>query len=187
LLRLAWLLTADRHDAQDLVQDALARVLPRWGRIAPEAREAYVRTVIRSQYVDRLRRERHLQVAPYADLPEDHFTSTGLDRVGQVDAQLSIAQALARLGPRQRAVLVLRFYEDLSQAQTADVLGVRVATVNSQTRRALERLRDLAPDLADAFGRGAGAPSPSRGSEQRDPARPLTGNDHEHEQKEVIQ
>ncbi len=60
-----------------------------------------------------------------------------------------LQQALARLTPRQRMVLVLRFYEDLTEAQTAAVLGVAVGTVKSQTRHALDRLRVLAPELAE--------------------------------------
>jgi DNA-binding CsgD family transcriptional regulator len=70
-----------------------------------------------------------------------------------VDAQLTLRTALRRLTPRQRAVLVLRFYEDLSELQTAQEMQVSVGTVKSQTKHALDRLRILAPDLAEAFGR----------------------------------
>jgi RNA polymerase sigma factor (sigma-70 family) len=106
LLRLGWLLTADADEAQDLVQDALARVLPRWRRIAPGAREAYIRATMRTLCVDRWRRGRGLRVWPVAEVPEgDAPGSAGED----VEAQLTLKTALRRLTARQRAVLVLRF------------------------------------------------------------------------------
>ena len=74
--------------------------------------------------------------------------------------RIVLRDALARLTSRQRAVLVLRFYEDRTEVQTAEVLGCSVNTVKSQTRHALERLRALAPELADTFGR----PSPVEAS-----------------------
>ena len=70
-----------------------------------------------------------------------------------VDTRLTLAEALARLTPRQRAVLVARFYEDRTEVDAARVLGCSVSTVKSQTRHALERLRVLAPELAATFGR----------------------------------
>ena len=70
-----------------------------------------------------------------------------------VDTRLTLAEALARLTPRQRAVLVARFYEDRTETDAARVLGCSVSTVKSQTRHALERLRVLAPELAATFGR----------------------------------
>ncbi len=147
LLRFAWLLTADADSAQDLVQEALTRLVPGWGRIAPAAREAYVRTTIRRLWVDGWRRRHGRQVFPVAEPVE-----RGRDPE-PVEDRLTVHRALARLTPRQRAVLVLRFYEDLTERQTADALGVTVGTVKSQTRDALDRLRVLAPDLAEAFGR----------------------------------
>jgi RNA polymerase sigma-70 factor (sigma-E family) len=158
LLRLGWLLTADADEAQDLVQESLARVLPRWRRIAPGAREAYVRATMRTLCVDRWRRGRGLRIRPVAEVPD------GDARPGDgenVDAQLTLRSALRRLTPRQRAVLVLRFYEDLSELQTAQEMQVSVGTVKSQTKHALDRLRTLAPDLAEAFGRSLPAAAPS--------------------------
>jgi RNA polymerase sigma-70 factor (sigma-E family) len=147
LLRFAWLLTADADSAQDLVQEALVRVVPSWGRVAPAAREAYVRTTIRRVWVDGWRRRRGFHVVSVADPPEvAHESDATEDR-------LTVQQALARLTARQRAVLVLRFYEDLTERQTAEALGITIGTVKSQTRHALDRLRVLAPDLAEAFGR----------------------------------
>jgi RNA polymerase sigma-70 factor (sigma-E family) len=150
LLRFAWLLTADADSAQDLVQEALVRVVPGWGRIAPEAREAYVRTTIRRVWVDGWRRRRGFHVLSVAEPPEPEEPGSGPDAA---DDRLTVQQALARLAPRQRAVLVLRFYEDLTERQTAEALGITIGTVKSQTRHALDRLRVLAPDLAEAFGR----------------------------------
>jgi RNA polymerase sigma-70 factor (sigma-E family) len=150
LLRLGWLLTADADEAQDLVQEALARVLPRWRRIAPGARESYVRATMRTLCVDRWRRRRGLRIWPVAEVPDGDDGASGGDGV---DAQLTLRTALRRLTPRQRAVLVLRFYEDLSELQTAQEMQVSVGTVKSQTKHALDRLRILAPDLAEAFGR----------------------------------
>ena len=153
LLRFAWLLTADADSAQDLVQEALTRVVAAWRRIAPAAREAYVRTTIRRIWVDGWRRRHGWQVVSLAEPPEEARDAE------PVEDRLTVQQALARLAPRQRAVLVLRFYEDLTERQTAEALGVTVGTVKSQTRHALERLRVLAPDLAEAFGRTQEVPA----------------------------
>jgi len=150
LLRLAVLLTADAETAQDLVQDALVRVLPRWSRIAAHGNpEAYVRTAVRSAWIDSWRRRRREVVA---DAPEEAMLSIAddpdtADGPGGAAVRLSVEAALARLTERQRAVLVLRFYEDLTEAETARVMRCSVNTVKSQTRRALGRLRVLAPDL----------------------------------------
>ena len=147
LLRLAWMLTADADAAQDLVQDALARVLPRWDRVAAAGDpEPYVRSAVRSAWVDSWRRAgRHLSlVAPLEDAPDDGGPDPAVEGTA---VRLAVGEALARLTPHQRAVLVLRFYEDLTETATADVLGVSVSTVKSQARHALGRLRELAPEL----------------------------------------
>jgi RNA polymerase sigma-70 factor (sigma-E family) len=150
LLRLGWLLTADADAAQDLVQEALARVVPKWDKIAIGAREAYLRTTIRSVWVDGWRRRRGAWLDAVPDLPE---VAAVRDDADGAAARLTLDAALARLTPRQRAVLVLRFYEDLSEADTAAALGCSNGTVKSQTSHALGRLRTLAPELAEAFGR----------------------------------
>jgi RNA polymerase sigma-70 factor (sigma-E family) len=153
LLRLAWLLTADGTAAEDLVQDALARVIPRWGSIAPGAHEAYLRTVIRSVWIDTWR-HRQVRAGLFA-LPGSEPAESAVDDSGVEGTpdRLTVGSALARLTPRQRAVLVLRFYEDQTERETARALACSVNTVKSQTRHALERLRILAPELAEAFGR----------------------------------
>jgi RNA polymerase sigma-70 factor (sigma-E family) len=153
LLRLAWLLTGDADRAQDAVQEALARVVPRWSSIARQDPEPYVRTVLRSVCIDAHRRR---SVRPREEqLPDDaerlardsRLASGSAGGPEAVAPRLDLAQALARLTPKQREVLVLRFYEDLTEAATARLLGCSVSTVKSQTRHALERLRVLAPDL----------------------------------------
>ena len=162
LLRLAWLLTADLQAAEDLVQEALARSIPRWRAIAPGGHEAYLRKAIRSVWIDTWRRRvvrGGLDVVPAVepgDRREPAVTDSGVE--GTPD-RLTVGLALARLTPRQRAVLVLRFYEDQTERETARALGCSVNTVKSQSRHALERLRILAPDLAGAFGRAEPAGS----------------------------
>jgi RNA polymerase sigma-70 factor (sigma-E family) len=151
LLRLAWLLTADGPAAEDLVQEALARALPRWSAIRPGGHESYLRTAIRSAWIDSWRRRSvrvHLDVVPPGDLPERAEPDHGVETTA---LRLSVREALGRLTPRQRAVLVLRYYEDLSEADTARAMNCAVGTVKSQTRHALARLRVLAPELAHEF------------------------------------
>ena len=172
LLRLAWLLTADRQGAEDLVQEALARSIPRWGSIAAGGHEAYLRKAIRSAWIDSWRRAQArggLNVVP-AIVPDDPGEPGAEDPgVEGTPDRLTVGSALARLTPRQRAVLILRFYEDQTERETARELGCSVNTVKSQTRHALERLRVLAPDLAVSFGRaetGPADPLPSHRPEE---------------------
>lgn len=146
LKRAAWLLTGDAHLAEDLVQTALAKVASRWERIvAGGAPEPYVRRVLYTEHVSWWRRRKSSEVL-HDDVPERSQ--------GEVDVPLrvTVMDALARLTPKQRAVLLLRYYEDLSESQTADLLGVSIGTVRSQTRHAVSRLRALAPELAEMVG-----------------------------------
>jgi RNA polymerase sigma-70 factor (sigma-E family) len=133
LLRFAHVLTGDADRAADLVQDALERTLMAWPRIErKDDPEGYVRRAIVNRHVSvwrRLRRERLVPETP--DQPYDD--AGGRDR--------DLWNALATLPPRQRAVLVLRYYEDLSEADCAAVLGCSVGTVKSQAWKALARLR----------------------------------------------
>jgi RNA polymerase sigma-70 factor (sigma-E family) len=140
LLRTAWLLTGDWQQAEDLVQTALVKVWPRWENVvAGGDPEPYVRRTLVTTYLT-WRRRRWTGEQPHADLPdvpEPAAVAADLDAVGLREV---LTRALATLPPAQRAVLVLRFYEDLSVDQTADLLGVPAGTVKSQTARALERL-----------------------------------------------
>jgi RNA polymerase sigma-70 factor (sigma-E family) len=145
MLRLAWLLTGDGPAAEDLVQEALARVLPRWSAISAGKHEGYVRASIRTTWIDTLRRRAaRVQLDVVPDVPEVPATGDG---PADADLRVSLRAALATLTPRQRTVLVLRFYEDLSEADTARAMKCSVGTVKSQTRVALDRLRERAPEL----------------------------------------
>ncbi len=142
LWRTAYLLTGDRHLAEDLLQTALERAAVRWRRL--DQPEAYVRRVLYTQSVSWWRsRQRRVREVLLDTTPEPAGPP------GDPELRVLLAQALRRLTPRQRAVLVLRFYEDCSEAETARMLGVAVGTVKSQTRHALRRLRELAPELGD--------------------------------------
>jgi RNA polymerase sigma-70 factor (sigma-E family) len=143
--RTAYLLTGNRHDAEDLLQAALARAATHWERL--DDPEAYVRRVLYTQAVSgwraRLRRPvERLGVEP------PPVPAPGVE----VEVRVVLDQALRRLTPRQRAVLVLRYYEDRTEAQAAHILGCAIGTVKSQTRHALARLRALSPELADLVG-----------------------------------
>lgn len=143
LLRTAVLLTGDHHRAEDLVQDALTKVAVRWRRLRDGNPEAYARQVIVRDNISWWRKHRREQVA---DVPDRTDT---VDGYAAADTRRAVADALAALTPRQRAVVVLRYYDDLSERETADVLGVSVGTVKSQTHLSLRRLREAAPELAD--------------------------------------
>jgi RNA polymerase sigma-70 factor (sigma-E family) len=138
LLRTAYLLTGHRQDAEDLVQAALVKAVPHWDRISGDP-EAYVRRIIAREHVSRWRRRRWREVS--TDVVPD-AVSPVLDH----DEVLALRDALTTLAPRQRAVVVLRYYEDLTEAQTAEALGISIGTVKSQARDALARLRRSPPD-----------------------------------------
>lgn len=145
LLRSAYLLTGSHARAEDLLQDVLLKVYLAWPRIRDTAAvEDYTRTALVRTHVSQLRRPSRHEVA----LPEaaDEFLAGATGAAVDVEQRDELWTALARLGPRQRAVLVLRFYEDLPEARIAEVLGVSVGTVKSQTARGLARLAEhLAP------------------------------------------
>lgn len=131
----AWLLTGDAQRAEDLVQTALVKCWRRWDKIATDnSVDGYVRRAMVTTFTD-WRRRRWTGEMPTAELPEGW--STDADLVVRRD----VLSALALLPRGQRAVIVLRFYDDLTEAQAADVLGVSVGTVKSQTARALKTLR----------------------------------------------
>jgi RNA polymerase sigma-70 factor (sigma-E family) len=136
LLRTAYLLTHDRAAAEDLLQVALTRTWAAWGRVGADP-VPYVRKVLVNVHTSAWRRRWRGEL-PSAELPE----STGpADTTEAVDERDVVWTALGRLPRRQRAVLVLRYFEDLTETQTAAVLGVSVGTVKSQASKALARLR----------------------------------------------
>lgn len=149
LSRSATLLTGDVQLAEDLVQETLARVAQRWPRLVRRGDpDAYARRVLHNVAIDtwRRRRARPQEVTEAAARHQRSHAHADDDDLVSV-RRLVLAEALERLTPKQRAVLVLRFYEDLTEVQTAAVLGCSANTVKSQTRQALTRLRQLAPDL----------------------------------------
>jgi RNA polymerase sigma-70 factor (sigma-E family) len=144
LHRTAVLLTRQEQSAEDLVQVALAKAWTSWGRIEG-SHEAYVRRIIVNEFASGWRRRWRGEV-PTADLPE-----RACDEGEAVSTRQSLIAALATLPPRQRAVVVLRFFNDYTEAATADALSISVGTVKSQTFKALASLRvsgELAEDRA---------------------------------------
>ncbi|GAA2049750.1 SigE family RNA polymerase sigma factor [Catenulispora yoronensis] len=137
LFRTAVLIAGDRHVAEDLVQSALERAYRHWGRVSGmDAPEAYVRRIL-------------------ANLAADHFRTAGrrpvelLDQDGaapdvypHVDEHVAVISALRELPPRMRTVLVLRYFDDLTETQVAEMLGIAVGTVKSQAARGLAKLRE---------------------------------------------
>jgi RNA polymerase sigma-70 factor (sigma-E family) len=136
LLRSAWLLTGDWHRAEDLVQTALARAYGRWPRIRDGAPEAYVRSMLATTYLSWWRRRWRGEI-PFDQPPEQ----VSPDEHAYSEMRHTLTGALLRLPARQRAVLVLRFHGDLTEAATAQALGLSVGTVKSYTSRALSTLR----------------------------------------------
>lgn len=156
LLRSAYLLTGDQHLAEDLVQEALARTHRAWSRLErPGNAEAYARKVMYHAQVSIWRRPKVAEALP-GDGLERHGGSTD-DPAEAAVHRVALRQALLALSPKQRAVIVLRYFEDHTEVEAAQLLGVSVSTVKTQCARALERLRTLVPDLralADAYEAG---------------------------------
>lgn len=147
LLRSAFLLTGDQFLAEDLVQSALARTHRAWRQLRETGNaEAYTRRVMYHLQVAWWRRGK-VSESIGAALPEGRRSQP--DEASTATTRLTVRAALLRLTVRQRAVLVLRFLEDRSEAETADILGVAVGTVKSQTAKALHRLREVAPELGE--------------------------------------
>jgi len=142
LLRGAWLLTGDWYAAEDLVQVALAKVWPRWEALQSGGDpDAYVRRVVVTSFLTWRRRRWHGET-PTQALPDQPARADPLVGVELRDA---LTRLLPTLTSRERAVLVLRYYDDLTEVQTAAILGWSVGTVKSQNARALGKLRVVAP------------------------------------------
>lgn len=130
-------MTGDRHLAEDLLQVGFSRTYAKWGSLrSVDAGEAYVRRVLVTQSMSWRRRFWHRE-RPAGLLPE---TSTEAAEAN-ADRRDVLRRALAQLPAAQRAVVVLRFYEDMSEAEAAATLGVAIGTVKSRTNRALAALR----------------------------------------------
>ena len=138
LLHAAHLLTGDRHRAEDLLQTALTRAYLRWDRIDSEDPEGYVRRTMVNAQTDWWRRKPWREQST-DDVPE---TAGADDAAAAYDVRDAVLGALAALSGRQRAVVVLRYYEGMSEAEIASALGCSAGTVKSAASRALAKLRD---------------------------------------------
>ncbi len=141
LYRTAYLLTGDRHQAEDLLQNALGRTCARWGSIRDKgAADAYVRRAM-VNLAQRQWRRRGLETVT------DTVPDEGHDHLATRADHLALWAEVRRLPARMRATVVLRYYEDLSVAETARELGCSEGAVKSQTHHALRRLRESLPSL----------------------------------------
>jgi RNA polymerase sigma-70 factor (sigma-E family) len=159
LLRAAYLVCGDAHLAEDLVQGALVKLADRWPRLRGEYPDAYVRRILYHDAVSAWRKRRHELVG----LSTSEGGSSAWSHPAPAEAvadRVDLARALDQLTAKQRAVLVLRFFEDRSEHDTAAALGVSVGTVKSQTHTALARLREIVPGLDAAETLGPPRPDP---------------------------
>ena len=142
-VRFAYLLTGDPYEAEDLVQSALAKVYRRWESIQGSP-DAYVRQTIINEHHSWWRRTwRHREVTG-----SDLITYEDPAAPDDVHGDQDLRRQIRNLPPQQRAAIVLRYYEDLTEAQTAEVLGCSVGTVKSHTSRALAALRITMKEVA---------------------------------------
>ncbi len=148
LQRTAHLLTGDVHTAQDLVQNTLAKLYLAWDRIQDRGRvDAYARKILINEHRTAWRRPVRRREQVTAELPDRPAPERGYD--GQREAVWAFVGSLP---PRQRAVIVLRFYEQLTEPEIADLLGISLGTVKSQSSRALAALRTHLPDHPELSG-----------------------------------
>ncbi len=139
LLRTGWLLTREHHAAEDLVQETLARVYARWHRRTPiDNPAAYARTALVRLFISSRRRKSSTELVTDR-LPERGVTEDGT-------ATLALRAAIGDMDRKDQAVLVLRFFEDLSVAETAAELGVTESAVRTRSSRAVGRLRERLGD-----------------------------------------
>lgn len=140
LMRTAYLLTGEHHAAEDLVQATLARTFAAWRRIRDrEAIDAYVRRTMLNEHASWWRRAWRRMERTTDSVPE---RPTHVPVIESSEAEEHLWTAVQGLPPRQRAVVVLRYYEDLSEAEIANVLGCSRGTVKSTSSRALAKLRE---------------------------------------------
>ena len=159
LLRTAYLLTGDQHQAEDLLQTSLAKLYLAWDKVRDRGSvDAYVRRIMVNENNSLWRRGWRRRELPSETLPERAPVHDAYDE-GQARAVWDVVQTLPR---KARAVVVLRYYEQLSEAETADVLGISVGTVKSQTSRALAGLRARAPRSLNPY-----APDPHESGDDR--------------------
>ena len=149
LRRSAYLFCGDWHLAEDLMQQALIKIYRSWSRVEKDESLAnYGRTVLLRTWLDEKRRPWRRSEQIEAAVPERHDDARGPgDSPDRLWARDLVHQGLLRLPPRQRAVLVLRYFDDLSVAEAAEAMGCSEGTVKSQTSRGLDALRVSVSDL----------------------------------------
>ncbi|MEV6152819.1 SigE family RNA polymerase sigma factor [Nonomuraea sp. NPDC052129] len=140
LLRVAYLTCGDEAEAEDLLQTALERTWRSWDRVRYANPEPYIRRVIVNTAISRARRRAILRVIPVHTPPESAAPES------DIDLRRMLMEVLRALPPRQRAVIVLRYWEDLGETQTAEILGCSVGTVKSQASKAMAKLRSALGD-----------------------------------------
>jgi RNA polymerase sigma-70 factor (sigma-E family) len=144
LLRTAYLLTGDRHAAEDLVQVALGKLYLSWDKVQRrELIDGYVRRILVNEHNSLWRRAWKRNETTTSELPDQSVPA----HESHAERNGALWIAVQRLPRKQRAAVVLRYYEDLSEAETAEVLGVSVGTVKSQTSRAIASMREHVRDL----------------------------------------
>jgi len=163
LYRAAFLMVGNHHQAEDLAQEVLARVYVAWPRISGDPHGYAYRALSNAVANQRRWWGRH---------PETQLVATDVDGPAATweDGVLSrdeVVEALRALPPRQRAVVVLRYYADLTEVQTAEALNVSTGTVKSQNAKALARLRDLLGDDLDVTERAPSAPGGALGAPEQ--------------------
>lgn len=150
LYRTAYLMLGDAAEAEDLVQTALAKTYASWRKVRSlEAAPAYARTTMVNTASSWFRKKGWRNEQPTEDLPEHRYEQ---GHEADPTTRPTVLDALTQLPPRQRAVIVLRYYEDLSVAQAATALGITEGTVKSQTSAAIDRLRALLGDAVLPIG-----------------------------------
>ncbi|MFJ4790716.1 SigE family RNA polymerase sigma factor [Streptomyces sp. NPDC088794] len=156
LLRTAFLLTGEQHAAEDLVQSTLEQVYVAWRRVgSADDPEAYVRRVMVNAHARRHRKRLKEFLAPRDDSGLAREVADTGDRIAQAEDRGALLTALAKLPPRQRTAVVLRYWEDLTETQTAQAMGCSVGTVKSNAARGIAKLRAI-PGLADMVTSGEG-------------------------------
>ncbi|MDI1463124.1 SigE family RNA polymerase sigma factor [Catellatospora sp. KI3] len=145
LYRVAYLLTGHHQDAEDLLQVALTKLALHWSRVHRSGSpDGYIRKVLYRQHISVWRVARNRREHATGQLPEPRSVE---DPAGAAVLKLAMSRVLGELTRKQRAVVVLRYYEDLPEAEVAALMGTSVGTVRSQVHRTLTRLRELCPEL----------------------------------------
>ena len=147
MVRLAYGLTGDQGHAEDVAQTAFARAYASWPRISRTGNpDAYVRQIVINENRNRFRKRRVTE--RLTDSPPDYGAA---DATGEADERSALIAALQRLGPKQRAVVVLRYWMDLTEAEAAAALNCSIGTVKSQASRALATLRQSTELVDEGF------------------------------------